>query len=152
MSAKDWQLTRRVLLDLTALVPYSIIMIVPLSPPGHVFAFSLMKRCFPAAVPSPFTAERQDIYEIYNRIAADAAATKATAASAKAKQAAAEATGNTPKAKAASAGLAGVKAAVWTAAGIAGKAFSVVGGLLSRRQATRAASEGAEPATDSGSG
>ena len=86
---------------------YTIIMIIPLSPPGHVFAFSLMKkylagprphapchyahaivrlraqlhiftasqscysmcRCFPAAVPSPFTAQRQDIYEIYTRIA-----------------------------------------------------------------------------------
>ena len=42
-----------------ALVPYTIIMIIPLSPPGHVFAFSLMKKCFPAAIPSPFTAQRQ---------------------------------------------------------------------------------------------
>merc|ERR1719487_2722062 len=73
MGPKDWALVRRVALDLIALVPYTIIMIVPLSPPGHVFAFSLMKRCFPNAVPSPFTEERQDIYEIYSRIANEAA-------------------------------------------------------------------------------
>jgi hypothetical protein len=53
------QVVRRTLVDLMALVPYTIIMIIPLSPPGHVFAFSLMKKCFPAAIPSPFTAQRQ---------------------------------------------------------------------------------------------
>jgi hypothetical protein len=53
------QVVRRTLVDLLALVPYTIIMIIPLSPPGHVFAFSLMKKCFPAAIPSPFTAQRQ---------------------------------------------------------------------------------------------
>ena len=59
-----------------------------MSPPGHVFAFSLMKKMFPAAVPSPFTAERQDIYEIYSRIATEAAATaSAAAATAKARNA-----------------------------------------------------------------
>ena len=77
LQSKDWGLVKRVTLDVIALVPYTIIMIVPLSPPGHVFAFSLMKRCFPNAVPSPFTAERQDIYEIYSRIASEAAAAQA---------------------------------------------------------------------------
>ena len=50
--------------DLVCLVPYSIIAVVPLSPPGHMFAFSLMKACFPAAVPSGFTSQRQDISEM----------------------------------------------------------------------------------------
>ena len=77
----DWTLVRRVGLDLVALVPYTIIMIIPLSPPGHVFAFSLLNRCFPNAVPSPFTAERQDIYEIYKSIATEAAAQTAAASS-----------------------------------------------------------------------
>ena len=35
---------RRTLVDIIALVPYSIIMIIPLSPPGHVFAFSVLNR------------------------------------------------------------------------------------------------------------
>ena len=73
MDGADWALVRRVVSDCVALVPYTIIMIVPLSPPGHVLAFSLMNRCFPAAVPSPFTAQRQDVYEIYTRIADEAA-------------------------------------------------------------------------------
>ena len=74
LQAKDWALVKRVLVDCLALVPYTIIMIIPLSPPGHVFAFSLMKKCFPAAVPSPFTAQRQDVYEIYSKIAYEAKA------------------------------------------------------------------------------
>lgn len=91
---------KRTLTDAVALVPYTIIMVIPLSPPGHrfprrpaapppaprcdepfvagcrrhVFAFSLLNRCFPAAVPSAFTAQRQDIDEIYSRIAAEAPA------------------------------------------------------------------------------
>ena len=48
---------RRTANDLVMLVPYSIIMIVPLTPPGHVFAFSVLNRCFPSAVPSGFTAQ-----------------------------------------------------------------------------------------------
>jgi hypothetical protein len=72
MQPKDWALVKRVSLDLISLVPYTVIMIIPLSPPGHVFAFSLLKKCFPAAVPSPFTAQRQDVYEIYSRIAFEA--------------------------------------------------------------------------------
>ena len=79
MGPKDWALVRRVTIDVVMLVPYTIIMIVPLSPPGHVFAFSLMKRCFPNAVPSPFTAERQDIYEIYSRIAFESTKSSARA-------------------------------------------------------------------------
>ena len=79
------------------LVPYAIIMIIPLvralatlpraiaaharsasvncprqSPPGHVFAFSVLNRVFPGAVPSGFTAQRQDINDLYTRIAAEA--------------------------------------------------------------------------------
>ena len=36
-----------------------------MSPPGHVFAFSVLNRVFPNAVPSAFTAQRQDINDIY---------------------------------------------------------------------------------------
>ena len=68
----DTEVIKRTVIDCLALVPYTIIMIIPLSPPGHVFAFSLMKKCFPAAIPSPFTAQRQDIYDIYTRIALEA--------------------------------------------------------------------------------
>ena len=72
LTARDSRLLRRTVIDAIALVPYTIIMIVPLSPPGHVFAFSLLNRCFPGAVPSAFTTQRQDVDEIYSRIAAEA--------------------------------------------------------------------------------
>ena len=71
---KDVNHFKRTATDLVMLVPYSVIMIVPLTPPGHVFAFSLLKRCFPAAVPSGFTEERQDIYDIYSRVSSAAEA------------------------------------------------------------------------------
>lgn len=68
----DGEKMRRTVQDVLMLVPYTIIMIVPLSPPGHVFAFSLLNRCFPGAIPSGFTERRQGVHEIYSRIAEDA--------------------------------------------------------------------------------
>ena len=41
--------------------------------------FSLMQKCFPAAVPSPFTSQRQDLYDIYSRIASSSRAAAAPA-------------------------------------------------------------------------
>jgi len=72
LNQRDIRTLKRTATDAVALVPYTIIMVIPLSPPGHVFAFSLLNRCFPAAVPSAFTTQRQDIDEIYSRIAAEA--------------------------------------------------------------------------------
>lgn len=79
MQPSDWALCRRTLTDMAMLVPYTIIMVIPLSPPGHVFAVSLLNRCFPAAVPSQFTSQRQDVYEIYSRIAVEARSNEADA-------------------------------------------------------------------------
>ena len=45
--------------------PSSRRQVIPMSPPGHVFAFSVLNRVFPNAVPSAFTAQRQDINDIY---------------------------------------------------------------------------------------
>jgi len=77
LSGQDVGLIRRTLGDLAKLVPYTIIMIIPMSPPGHVFAFSVLNRVFPGAVPSAFTAQRQDINELYARIAAETSPTGA---------------------------------------------------------------------------
>ena len=59
LESKDIALVKRTINDVVMLVPFSVIMIVPLTPPGHVFAFSMLKRCFPSAVPSGFTEQRQ---------------------------------------------------------------------------------------------
>jgi len=59
LGPRERRMITRLVRDLLLLVPYSIIAVVPLSPPGHAFAFGLMQRCFPAGVPSSFTSERQ---------------------------------------------------------------------------------------------
>jgi len=73
-STKDFALLRRISTDVVMTLPYAVIMIVPLTPVGHVLAFSLMNKLFPGSTPTPFTAQRQDVYEIYANIAAAAAA------------------------------------------------------------------------------
>ena len=39
LSMADVALLKRTAIDLVMLIPYSIVMIIPLTPPGHVFAF-----------------------------------------------------------------------------------------------------------------
>lgn len=72
LEPKQADFCRRTCLDVLLLLPYSFICAVPLTPPGHIFAFSLLNRCFPGAVPSGFTERRQDMYDIYKRIATQA--------------------------------------------------------------------------------
>lgn len=72
LSVDDLKLIKRTGVDVVMLIPYAIVMIVPLTPPGHVFAFSLLNRCFPGAMPSAFTEKRQGIFEVYTRLAAQA--------------------------------------------------------------------------------
>lgn len=66
LAPEDWALAKQTVTDLIWLIPYTVIMIIPMSPPGHVFAFSLLNRCFPGAVPSGFTLQRQDLDEIFD--------------------------------------------------------------------------------------
>jgi len=72
LTKQDASMIRRTVADLLMLIPYTAIMVIPMSPPGHVFAFSVLNRVFPNAVPSAFTAQRQDINDIYSRVAAEA--------------------------------------------------------------------------------
>jgi len=65
LAPEDRAMVRQTVTDLIMLIPYSIIMVIPMSPPGHVFAFSLLNRCFPGAVPSGFTLQRQDLDEMF---------------------------------------------------------------------------------------
>eukprot|EP00913_Durusdinium_trenchii_P010361 g9715.t1 len=54
--------------DLLVLVPFLIILLIPLSPPGHMLVFSLIVKVYPDFVPSPFTEHRQNVMRIYNEI------------------------------------------------------------------------------------
>ncbi|CAJ1449090.1 unnamed protein product [Effrenium voratum] len=55
--------------DLATLIPFLIILIIPLSPVGHVLVFSFIQKNFPEFFPSSFTEQRQNAMKIYRDIA-----------------------------------------------------------------------------------
>ena len=59
---------RRTTKDIATFVPVVIILIIPLSPVGHVFVFSFIQRFFPDFFPSPFTERRQNLMKMYNAL------------------------------------------------------------------------------------
>jgi len=54
--------------DLLVLIPFLIILLIPLSPPGHVLVFALINKVYPDFFPSPFTERRQNVMRIYDEI------------------------------------------------------------------------------------
>jgi len=70
LAAREMQICFRAVKDLLVLVPFLVILLIPLSPPGHVFVFSLMQKIFPDFFPSFFTERRQNIRKIYTEIRA----------------------------------------------------------------------------------
>ena len=49
-------------------IPFLIILIIPLSPVGHVLVFSFFQKNFPEFFPSSFTEQRQNVTKIYRDI------------------------------------------------------------------------------------
>ena len=72
------KLLRRILKDLVTLVPFVIILIIPLSPLGHVLVFTFIQRFFPDFFPSAFTESRQQIMSMYSSITTPGAGTGAS--------------------------------------------------------------------------
>ncbi|GAX73890.1 hypothetical protein CEUSTIGMA_g1340.t1 [Chlamydomonas eustigma] len=56
---------RRTARDLLAFVPFTIILIIPLTPLGHVLVFGFIQTYFPSFFPSCFTKKRQEIMVKY---------------------------------------------------------------------------------------
>lgn len=50
---------RRTARDLLTFIPFIIILIVPITPLGHVLVFGFIQRYFPGFFPSQFTNRRQ---------------------------------------------------------------------------------------------
>jgi hypothetical protein len=46
-------------------VPFIVILLIPLSPVGHVLVFSFIQRFFPDFFPSPYTDRRQNLARMY---------------------------------------------------------------------------------------
>ena len=51
--------------DVITFIPVIIILIIPLSPVGHVLVFGAIQRFFPDFFPSCFTEQRQNLLQLY---------------------------------------------------------------------------------------
>ena len=59
LKARETKILRRIGKDTLTVIPFVIILIIPLSPLGHVLVFSFIQRFFPDFFPSQFTESRQ---------------------------------------------------------------------------------------------
>jgi hypothetical protein len=51
--------------DVITFIPFVIILLIPLSPIGHVLVFGAIQRFFPEFFPSCFTEQRQNLLQLY---------------------------------------------------------------------------------------
>ena len=65
---REVQTIRRTTLDIFTFVPFIIILIIPLTPVGHVLIFSFIQRYFPALFPSQFSGRRQELMKKYEEL------------------------------------------------------------------------------------
>lgn len=56
---------RRTAKDFFTFIPFIIILLIPLSPIGHVLVFGAIQRFFPDFFPSCFTEQRQNLLQLY---------------------------------------------------------------------------------------
>ena len=56
---------RRTVSDIITFIPFVIILLIPLSPVGHVFVFGAIQRFYPDFFPSMFTERRQNLLQLY---------------------------------------------------------------------------------------
>jgi hypothetical protein len=61
LKAREVAALRRTARDLLTFIPFIIILIIPLTPLGHVLVFGFIQRYFPGFFPSQFTNQRQDL-------------------------------------------------------------------------------------------
>jgi len=71
---------QRTVKDIVTLVPFLIILIIPMTPVGHVLVFSFIQKFFPDFFPSTFTERRQNVLKIYKGIVPGAGSPEARGA------------------------------------------------------------------------
>lgn len=84
---REVQALRRTSRDLLTFIPFIILLIAPITPVGHVMAFSFLQRYFPGFFPSQFTSRRQELFRRFEELrrelqAAEESAVAATEAAA----------------------------------------------------------------------
>ena len=68
LKPREVNILRRTGRDLLTLIPFTIILIIPLSPIGHVLVFSFIQRFFPEFYPSCFSEKRLNLKKLYSEI------------------------------------------------------------------------------------
>jgi len=68
LKPREVRTLRRTFKDLLTFIPFVIILIIPLTPVGHVLVFSFIQRFFPDFFPSCYTDRRQNLLKIYDSI------------------------------------------------------------------------------------
>ena len=61
LKPREVQALRRTAWDVLIFVPFTIILIAPLTPVGHVLIFGFIQRYFPNFFPSQFSTRRQEL-------------------------------------------------------------------------------------------
>lgn len=65
LKPREVRTLRRTFKDIITFIPVIIILIIPLSPVGHVLVFGAIQRFFPDFFPSCFTEQRQNLLQLY---------------------------------------------------------------------------------------
>jgi len=65
LKPREVRTLRRTIRDIVTFIPVVIILIIPLSPIGHVLVFGAIQRFFPDFFPSCFTERRQNLLQLY---------------------------------------------------------------------------------------
>jgi len=65
LKPREVRTLRRTFKDVVTFIPFIIILIIPLTPIGHVMIFGAIQRFFPDFFPSCFTERRQNLFSLY---------------------------------------------------------------------------------------
>jgi len=68
LQPREVRTLRRTAKDLITFIPFIVILLIPLSPVGHVLVFSFIQRFFPDFFPTPYTDRRQNLMRIYQSV------------------------------------------------------------------------------------
>ncbi|CAM9627769.1 unnamed protein product [Discosporangium mesarthrocarpum] len=68
LKPREVRTIRRTGKDCMTFIPFIIILLIPLTPVGHVLVFSFIQRFFPDFFPSPYTDRRQNLLKMYEEV------------------------------------------------------------------------------------
>jgi hypothetical protein len=68
LTQREARAVRRTAKDVVMLVPFTVLLLVPLSPLGHVLVFGFLQRVWPGFFPSAFTDGRQGMLDMYESL------------------------------------------------------------------------------------